>query len=65
MFEIFSKGLIGFLILFMLVFIVLVGFGIKASSDQANKCRNIGGVPDFDRGVYKACMKPSNFIRIE
>ena len=64
MFDLFCKGLIGFLVLFLIVFIILVGFGIKASSDQADKCRSAGGVPDFDRGVYKACMKPHNFIKI-
>lgn len=64
MFEVFCKGMICFLIVFIVVFMVAVGFGIKSSSDQADKCRAVGGVPDFDRGVYKACMKPDNFIKI-
>lgn len=64
MFGLFLKGFVGFLILFIIVFVVAVGFGVKSSSDQADKCRNAGGVPDFDRGVYEACMKPDSFIKI-
>ena len=65
MLDLFCKGFIGFLILFTIVFIVLVGFGIKTSLEQSDKCRAAGGVPSTERGTYKACMKPDNFIKID
>ena len=51
-------------ITFIIVFVVLVILGINKSSEQADKCRVAGGVPQSERGVYRACMKPDNFIKI-
>lgn len=53
------------LIAFVVIFFILVGMGVRESLKQAEKCESAGGVPLTERGTYKACMKPDNFIKLE
>lgn len=53
------------LIAFVIIFLLLVGMGVRESLKQIKKCESAGGVPLTDRGNYKSCMKPDNFIRLE
>lgn len=51
-----------------LFFSVLFGYvmykGFEMDTKQYNKCKSMGGVPMTERSMYKACMKPEQFIEV-
>ena len=49
---------------FLVLFIWAVLMGAEINSEQEDRCRAAGGIPQTERGVYKACMKPDNFINV-
>jgi hypothetical protein len=53
----------------VIVIFVLASIGICMSISLTEKrsaaCKAHGGVPLTERGSYKACMKPDNFIIVE
>jgi len=53
------------LIAFVIIFLILAGMGVRESSKQFYRCEAAGGVPATERGIYKSCMKPDNFIKLE
>lgn len=62
-----SVDLVGKIILWLLLPLCLVAIMLvaKDSSDKSSYCREKGGVPVTDRGVYKACAKPDSYILLE
>ena len=49
----------------IVILVVLIGMGMKLQYRQIEACENLGGVPIAEKGVYKLCGKPENFIKIE
>lgn len=61
---IFSRGFTTLLIVFLALFFYGVYRGVQISNKEYESCKSKGGVPITERGVYKACMKPEQFIEL-
>lgn len=62
--KIFNNWFVLILVVFFTLFFYGVYRGVKISNDQYDKCKSKGGVPMTERGMYKACMKPEQFIEL-
>lgn len=60
----------GAILLWFLALLIPLAFvgaiiGVKENLDKGAYCKEKGGVPVTDQGVYKACAKPDSYIILD